>query len=89
MNKKKTDPYTYKQDMREFNSSVELEQKYLVPCRWERSGWKYLKVDPKDHNSFFNNPNRKNLLGDESRSGSVDRISRSKAKCKKAETTYG
>ena len=35
---------------------------HLVPCRWEHSGWKYVQVDPKDHN-FFNNPNRINSVG--------------------------
>ena len=35
---------------------------HLVPCRWTRSGWKYVEVDPKEHN-FFNNPNRVNSFG--------------------------
>ena len=35
---------------------------HLVPCRWEHSGWKYVQVDPKEHN-FFNNPNRVNSIG--------------------------
>ena len=35
---------------------------HLVPCRWSRSGWKYVEVDPKDH-QFFKNPNRVNSFG--------------------------
>ena len=33
-----------------------------MPCRWERSGWRYVARDPKEHN-FFNNPNRVNNFG--------------------------
>ena len=35
---------------------------HLVPCRWERSGWRYVQVDPADQ-GFFNNPNRVNNFG--------------------------
>ena len=35
---------------------------HLVPCRWSRSGWKYVEVDPIQHN-FFKNPNRVNSFG--------------------------
>ena len=42
--------------------SEEQPKMHLVPCRWERSGWKYVQVDPKEHN-FFNNPNRVNSFG--------------------------
>ena len=35
---------------------------HLVPCRWSRSGWKYVEVDPQSH-SFFKNPNRVNSFG--------------------------
>ena len=34
----------------------------LVPCRWSRTGWKYVEVDPKEH-KFFGNPNRANSHG--------------------------
>lgn len=64
--------------MNEFNSAQQLKPPlhedpydsemgtqptmHLVPCRWEHSGWKYVQVDPKEHN-FFNNPNRINSIG--------------------------
>ena len=35
---------------------------HLVPCRWERSGWRYVQRDPAGH-QFFNNPNRVNNFG--------------------------
>jgi len=35
---------------------------HLVPCRWQRNGWKYVEADPAKHN-FFNNPNRINSMG--------------------------
>ena len=35
---------------------------HLVPCRWERSGWRYVQKDPQAH-GFFNNPNRVNSFG--------------------------
>ena len=35
---------------------------HLVPCRWEKSGWRYVQKDPKQTN-FFNNPNRVNSFG--------------------------
>ena len=38
------------------------EQLHLVPCRWSRTGWKYVNADPKVTN-FFNNPNRLNSIG--------------------------
>jgi hypothetical protein len=38
------------------------ENLHLVPCRWERSGWRYVQKDPADH-GFFNNPNRVNNFG--------------------------
>jgi hypothetical protein len=34
----------------------------LVPCRWQRSGWKYVKVNPEEH-KYFSNPNRVNSQG--------------------------
>ena len=30
---------------------------YLVPCRWEPNGWRYVTQDP-GRESYFNNPNR-------------------------------
>ena len=44
------------------SESNEQPTMHLVPCRWEHSGWKYVQVDPKNHN-FFNNPNRINSHG--------------------------
>jgi len=35
---------------------------HLVPCRWERSGWRYVQADPAAI-GFFNNPNRVNNFG--------------------------
>ena len=35
---------------------------HLVPCRWERSGWRYVQRDP-GAIGFFNNPNRINSFG--------------------------
>ena len=35
---------------------------HLVPCRWEKSGWRYVQKDP-GHIGFFNNPNRVNNFG--------------------------
>ena len=35
---------------------------HLVPCRWERSGWRYVQLDP-GNTRFFNNPNRVNNFG--------------------------
>ncbi len=34
----------------------------LVPCRWQKSGWKYVEVDP-GATKFFNNANRVNSFG--------------------------
>lgn len=38
------------------------QQLHLVPCRWERSGWRYVQKDPQEH-GFFRNPNRVNNFG--------------------------
>ena len=35
---------------------------HLVPCRWQKSGWKYVEVDPKE-TKFFASPNRVNSIG--------------------------
>jgi hypothetical protein len=32
-------------------------KQYLVPCRWQKSGWKYVNVDP-EKSKFFGSPNR-------------------------------
>ena len=74
---------------------------HLVPCRWSRSGWKYVEVDPKDH-TFFKNPNRVNSFGVTSpqkgrKGGSVARstfqTSKSafgqKPQAPESQTTYG
>merc|ERR1711957_387538 len=34
----------------------------LVPCRWSRTGWKYVEAETKQH-KFFTNPNRANCHG--------------------------
>ena len=34
----------------------------LVPCRWARSGWKYVQNDPGETH-FFSSPNRANSFG--------------------------
>ena len=34
----------------------------LVPCRWQKSGWKYVEADP-GSTKFFGNPNRVNSVG--------------------------
>ena len=34
----------------------------LVPCRWNKSGWKYIESQPYG-NKFFLNPNRENYTG--------------------------
>ena len=40
----------------------EMPKMHLVPCRWQRTGWKYVEADPGTQN-FFNNPNRVNSFG--------------------------
>ena len=40
----------------------------LVPCRWSRTGWKYVEADPNEH-KFFGNPNRANCHGYQSPRG--------------------
>ena len=34
----------------------------LVPCRWAKSGWKYVQDDP-GSTTFFSSPNRVNSFG--------------------------
>ena len=34
----------------------------LVPCRWSRTGWKYVEVETNTH-KFFGNINRNNCHG--------------------------
>ena len=34
----------------------------LVPCRWAKSGWKYVNADP-SQTRYFNSPNRVNSFG--------------------------
>ena len=38
------------------------KQMQLVPCRWQKSGWKYVEADPAT-TKFFGNPNRANSVG--------------------------
>ena len=40
----------------------DVPKMHLVPCRWEKSGWKYVQTDPQEH-GFFNNQNRVNFHG--------------------------
>lgn len=45
------------------DAEIQMNQAlHLVPCRWERSGWRYVQADP-GHTGFFNNPNRVNNFG--------------------------
>ena len=48
-------------DMREMEIQMN-NNLHLVPCRWERSGWRYVQKDPAD-TQFFQNPNRVNNFG--------------------------
>ena len=50
---------------------------HLVPCRWSKTGWKYVEVDPKNVN-FLNNPNRVNSFGVEKRNASNPHGARSR-----------
>ena len=74
---------------------------HLVPCRWERSGWRYVQKDPADE-KFFRNPNRVNNFGvnaDKKRLASSNRESfyrsanksafQNTGKSRADETTYG
>ena len=49
--------YQAMDDEMEMNANL-----HLVPCRWERSGWRYVQRDP-GQQEFFNNPNRVNSFG--------------------------
>lgn len=40
----------------------ETSKMQLVPCRWQKSGWKYVEVDPSTTH-FFGSPNRANSHG--------------------------
>ena len=33
-----------------------------MPCRWAKSGWKYVQADP-SKTKYFNSPNRVNSFG--------------------------
>ena len=45
------------------NDEIAMNQALqLVPCRWERSGWRYVQADPGE-TGFFRNPNRVNSFG--------------------------
>jgi len=36
-------------DYESIDSELNINQSlHLVPCRWERSGWRYVQVDPAD-----------------------------------------
>lgn len=50
------------QSMKGGKGELQDPSMHLVPCRWSRSGWKYVEVDPKEA-GFFNNPNRVNSFG--------------------------
>ena len=53
-------------DQKQFDlmdAEISMNQElHLVPCRWERSGWRYVQKDPADQ-GFFRNPNRVNNYG--------------------------
>ena len=40
----------------------EEQEMKLVPCRWSRTGWKYVEAETGEH-KFFKNPNRANCHG--------------------------
>ena len=56
---------------------------HLVPCRWSKSGWKYVESDPSG-TKFFTNPNRNNKMG---YSPEVNRDSKA-ASFRQAESQY-
>ena len=64
VNASKPDGRAFLNEKEDFDLDVDCDmpKMHLVPCRWERSGWKYVQVDPKEHN-FFKNPNRVNSFG--------------------------
>ena len=44
-----------------FGHKVADKENYkLVPCRWSKSGWKYVIDEPYKNDKFFNSPNRVN-----------------------------
>ena len=50
-------------DLNAMDNEIAMNKElHLVPCRWERSGWRYVQRDPAAH-QFFNNPNRVNNFG--------------------------
>ena len=50
-------------EYQEMNDEIAMNKAlHLVPCRWERSGWRYVEADPSKTN-FFKNPNRVNSFG--------------------------
>lgn len=52
----------HRNDLYGSNDKSEGRPMHLVPCRWQRNGWKYVEADPQEHH-FFNNPNRVNSIG--------------------------
>ena len=66
----------------------------LVPCRWQKSGWKYVEVQP-GSTKFFSSPNRVNSVGfspkvkPDSRFAQVPEIKQFYKEDPFAETTYG
>jgi len=46
----------------EIDGLFEEQEMKLVPCRWSRTGWKYVEAETKQH-KFFTNPNRANCHG--------------------------
>ena len=41
---------------------AEDENLHLVPCRWSKTGWRYMQQDP-SQTQYFRNPNRVNQFG--------------------------
>jgi hypothetical protein len=49
--------------LEQMDAEISMNQNlHLVPCRWERSGWRYVQKDP-GTTRFFQNPNRVNNFG--------------------------
>ena len=54
--------YNSRQNLKPVTSEDVDDNLQLVPCRWAKSGWKYVQADPAKH-SYFNSPNRVNSFG--------------------------
>lgn len=43
--------------------TIGTEKYKIVPDRWSKTGWKYVKEEQVEKNKFFNHPNRSNSFG--------------------------